>query len=66
MQITININWWENEGQDEIPETDAGELEQIAIAHVLEKRAELNKEYYISGELSAVVNGTYYNGEWNS
>ena len=61
MKIQINIEWWENEGQDEIPETDKNYLIQDAIEMVNDKI----EDGYVAGELYVVMeNGTQYNGTW--
>ena len=62
MKTTIVITWWENEGEDSIPENAQGALEEYA----LEKITKLRKDYYVSGELFTEVDGVQYNGVWEA
>ena len=62
MKMNLSIEWWENEDTDDIEETHK---EQLNL-HGVERAAEMMKDGYIEGELHLEVEGTYYDGYWNS
>jgi len=60
-KIEITIEWWENEGQDSIPETHQELLKTAAESHIYK----LRKDFYTGGGLHYVADdGTQYNGNW--
>ena len=60
MKLQINIEWWDNEGRDGIPETDKNDLMENAIARV----AEMQKQGYSYGELNYETDEVVYRGWW--
>jgi len=60
MKSNIQINWWENEGQEYIPEEHSTELKE----HGYERALELIKKGFSEGELHLEVEGEYYDGYW--
>ena len=60
MKTTIVITWWENEGQDSIPENVQGALEENALEQITKQR----KDWYTGGRLYAEVDDVQYNGMW--
>ena len=60
MKINIEIEWWENEGQDEINEGHKLELREVAMREVDHKM----RDTYIAGELHHMIDGIPYDGHW--
>lgn len=58
--LIIKINWWVNEGENNIP----NEHQEILTQHAEERIYVMRKEFYTGGELNYEIDGIYYNGYW--
>ena len=61
MITNIKIQWWDNEGQDEIPEGHQFELREVALGEI----SDLSKQGFNAHELHHVIEGIHYNGVWD-